>query len=201
MLRGLSEPPYFTWLRSLLHLHSTGEPSGDCQPPQTQFLVRFLSELPDLWKTDSRQKVRRIAEHVRQQAGQLLARGTPAPERHLILQSLNQTLIRMSGELDKFSVVSWWEPVADRICRHAGSDDAGQALLMATLHRNMQNPNPFIQLSAVLAMNRMGVKFNLEGLALRPIPDPEKTLNPELSLWINRVLAGEAAYPDPTLFR
>ena len=115
MLRGLSESPYFTWLRNLLHLSATDEADGHREAPQSQFLVRFLSELPELWKTDSRQRVRRITEQVRQQAGQLLARGTPAPERHLLMQSLNLTLIRMSGELDKFSVVSWWEPVTDRI--------------------------------------------------------------------------------------
>lgn len=201
MLRGLSEPPYFTWLRSLIHLAFTGETNGHQESPQPQFLVRFFSELPDLWKTDSRQKVRRIAEQVRQQAGQLLARGTPASERHLLVQSLNQTLIRMSGELDKFSVVCWWEPVADRVCRQAGSDVLAQELLTVTLTRSLRNPNPFIQLSALLALNRMGATPDLRSIALRPIAEPAKTENPELSEWINRLLAGEAVYPDPALFR
>jgi len=197
MLRGLSEPPYFTWLRNLLHLSATDEADGHRESPQPQFLVRFLSELPELWKTDSRQRVRRITEQVRQQAGQLLARGTPAPERHLLMQSLNLTLIRMSGELDKSSVVSWCEPVADRICRHAESDAAAHELLTVTLNKSLRNPNPFIQLSALLALNRMGAKPDLESVSLHRIAEPDKTANPELSDWINRLQAGEAAYPDP----
>ena len=201
MLRGLSEPPYFTWLRSLLHLHAPGETGGQGESPQPQFLVRFFSELPELWKTDSRQKVRRIAEQVRQQAGQLLAAGTAAPERHILMQSLNQTLLRMSGDLDKFSVVSWWEPVADRMCRQAGADPAAHALLVLTLNKSLQNPNPFVRLSALLALNRMGAKPDLDGVLLHPIAEPEETVNPEMSDWINRLLAGEAAYPDPALFR
>ena len=198
MLRGLSEPPYFTWLRSLLHLQPAHDDEG---MPQPQFLVRFMAELPELWRTDSRQKVRRVSEQVRQQAGQLLALGTAAPERHLLVQSLNQTLNRMSGELDKFSVVSWWEPVADRICREAGSSEAARDLLRATLLKSLANPNPFIQLSALLALNRMGVRPDPETLALRPVSEPGESTSPEMAEWINRLLAGEAAYPDPSLFR
>lgn len=198
MLRGLSEPPYFTWLRSLLHRSS---PPPGAEQPRPQFLVRFLSELPDLWRTDSRQKVSRVAEQVRQQAGQVLAGGAAAPERHLLMQSLNQTLNRMSGELDKFSVVCWWEPVADRLCRHDGSDRASVELLTATLRQSLQSPNPFIQLSALLALNRMGVKTDPAGLTLQAIGEPEQAANPELAAWINRLLAGEAVYPDPALFR
>ncbi len=200
MLRGLSEPPYFTWLRNLLQW--SGPPSETSEnPPQAQFLVRFFSELPELWRTDSRQKVRRLAEQVRQQAGEVLGQGTAAPDRHLLMQSLDQTLIGMSGEMDKFSVVSWWEPVADRICRQPHPDQAAQDLLAATLNQALRNPNPFIQLSALLALNRMHIKPNLEGVSLQAIPDPAKSAHPEMADWINRLLAGEAAYPDPSLFR
>ena len=200
MLRGLSEPPYFTWLRNLLHW--SGRPAETSETaPQAQFLVRFFSELPELWRTDSRPKVRQVAEQVRQQAGDVLGQGPAAPDRHLLMQSLNMTLIRMSGELDKFSVVSWWEPVADRICRQADPDLAAQELLTATLNRSLRNPNPFIQLSALLALNRMRVKPNLEGISLQTVAEPEKSANPEMAVWINRLLAGEAVYPDPSLFR
>ena len=200
MLRGLSEPPYFTWLRTLLHWPGRPAENGE-NPPQAQFLVRFFSELPELWRTDSRQKVRQVAEQVRQQAGEVLGQGTAAPDRHLLMQSLNQTLIRMSVEMDKFSVVSWWEPVADRICRQPDPDRAAQDLLAATLNQSLRNPNPFIQLSALLALNRMHVKPNLDGVSLQVIADPAKSVNPEMADWINRLLAGEAAYPDPALFR
>ena len=182
-------------------MHPPGEGGSGQESPSPQFLVRFFAELPELWKTDSQQKVRRVAEQVRQQAGQLLAGATQAPERHLIVQSLNQTLNRMSGELDKFSVVSWWEPVADRICRHAGANEAAQELLQITLTKSLANPNPFIQLSALLALNRMGVAPNPASLALQPIADTGRANSPELADWINRLLAGEAVYPDPALFR
>ena len=200
MLRGLSEPPYFAWLRSLLQWSGLPAETSENQP-QAQFLVRFFRELPELWRTDSRPKVRRVAEQVRRQAGDVLGQGPAAPDRHLLVQSLNMTLIRMSGELDKFSVVSWWEPVADRICRQADPDPAAQDLLAATLNRSLRNPNPFIQLSALLALNRMGVKPNLEGISLQTVAEPAKAANPEMADWINRLLAGEAAYPDPALFR
>ncbi len=201
MLRGLSEPPYFTWLRSLLQLHPQSESNLEQASPQPQFLVRFFAELPELWKTDSRPKVRRLAEQVRQQAGQLLGTGTQASERHLIMQSLNQTLNRMSGELDKFSVVSWWEPVADKICEQAGASEAAQDLLRTTLNKSLANPNPFIQLSALLALNRMGVTPKPGALAIQPFAEPAQAASPEMAEWINRLLAGEAAYPDPALFR
>jgi hypothetical protein len=199
MLRGLSEPPYFTWLRALLNWSGRPAENGG-SPPQAQFLVRFFAELPELWKTDSRQKVRRVAEQVRQQAGEVLGQGAAAPERHLLMQSLNQTLLRMSVEMDKFSVVSWWEPVADRICRQPHPDQAAQDLLAATLNQSLRHPNPFIQLSALLALNRMRIKPNLD-VSLQAIADPAQSANPEMADWINRLLAGEAAYPDPALFR
>ena len=171
------------------------------ESPQPQFLVRFFAELPELWKTNSRPKVRRLAEQVRQQAGQLLAEGTQASERHLIVQSLHQTLNRMSGELDKFSVVSWWEPVADKVCQQAGASEAAQDLLRTTLTKSLANSNPFIQLSALLALNRMGVRPASGPLAIQAFAEPAEAASPEMAEWINRLLAGEAAYPDPALFR
>lgn len=199
MLHGLSEPPYFTWLRGLID--SPVSAQSEAEPAEPTFLVRFLRELPLLWRTDSRQRVRLLADRVRKQAGELLAQGAPAADRHLVMQSLNLTQIRMAGEMDKFSVVSWWEPVALEISRRAASDPASLELLRATLTHSLRNPNPFIQLSALLALNRMKQKPALEAIALRPIPDPEKAQNPDLARWINQLLAGEACYPDPALFR
>ena len=117
------------------------------------------------------------------------------------MQSLNQTLNRMSGELDKFSVVSWWEPVAGKICDQAGASEAAQLLLRTTLTKSLTNPNPFIQLSALLALNRMGVTPTPGALAIQPFAEPTQAASPEMAEWINRLLAGETAYPDPALFR
>ena len=199
MLHGLSEPPYFTWLRALLDSPRPAESAAE--PAEPSFLVRFFRELPLLWRTDSRQRVRVLTDRVRKQAGELLAQGAPAADRHLVMQSLNLTQIRMAGEMDKFSVVSWWEPVALEISRRAESDPASLELLTATLTQSLRNPNPFIQLSALLALNRMQQKPALDTIALRPIPHPEKAQNPDLARWINQLLAGEACYPDPALFR
>lgn len=206
MLTGLSEPPYLTWLRGLIDSpwrtpSPESHPAGATPAAEPSFLVRFFRELPLLWRTDSRQRVRELNDRVRKQAGELLAQGTPAADRHLLMQSLNLTQIRMAGEMDKFSVVSWWEPVALEIARRAESDPASFELLTATLTQALRNPNPFIQLSALLALNRMHRPPALDAIALRPIPHPEKAPNPELARWINQLLAGEACYPDPALFR
>lgn len=204
MLRGLAESPYLTWLRNLidrapLSAEQTTDASGDLAEPS--YLIRFFRELPLLWKTDSRHRVRVLTERVRREAGQVLAGGPAAVDRHLLMQSLHLTQIRMAGEMDKLSVVSWWEPIADRISSDAAADPAARDLLAATLTQALRNPNPFIQLSALLALNKMRQAPPLEPLSLRPIAHPEKALNPELAHWINQLLAGEARYPDPALFR
>ncbi|MCC6538408.1 MAG: hypothetical protein IT162_12705 [Bryobacterales bacterium] len=203
MLRGLAEPPYFTWLRGLLHMpppSASLRTDQEADEPQAQFLVRFMSEFPELWRTDSRPRVRRMAERVRQQAGQLLAKGAPASERHLMMQSLQTTLARMAGEMDKFSVVSWWEPIAGELCANAAADPGARELLIATLRRSLRHPNPFIQLSALLALNRMGVATSPDELQINAIDDPASRLNPEMAEWINQLVAGRASYPDPALF-
>ena len=41
MLRGLSEPPYFTWLRALLNWSGRPAENGE-NPPQAQFLVAHV---------------------------------------------------------------------------------------------------------------------------------------------------------------
>jgi len=168
--------------------------------PQAHFLVRFMSEFPELWRTDSRPRVRRMAERVRQQAGQLLAKGAPASERHLMMQSLQTTLTRMACEMDKFSVVSWWEPIASELYAGAEADPGAQKLLVTTLRRSLRHPNPIIQLSALLALNRMGVETNPEEQQIGAIEDPAGRLNPDMAEWINQLVAGRASYPDPALF-
>lgn len=141
-----------------------------------------------------------MAERVRQQAGQLLAKGAPASERHLMMQSLQTTLTRMAGEMDRFSVVSWWEPIASELCGAAAADPGARELLITTLRRSLHHPNPFIQLSALLALNRMGVTTSPEDLQINAIDDPASRLNPEMADWINQLVAGRASYPDPALF-
>ncbi len=154
-----------------------------------QFVLRYLEEVSSYPRTS----VEEATRNIKKDAGDALSSSQDAHERVSLARSVSAAQIGIAAWAKPEQIVFWWPHVLST----AGETEAAlKPLLVREIRALLDQPNSWIQLSAVFGLALLRVD-DIAGVVDRAVEsNPDWSENEALSKWLRKLRAGSTTYPS-----